>query len=58
MYTPAKLDDVYDCAYEAWLSYCHEAGEPGMEDNHVEMDSFIDEYVSRWKFWNTLATDQ
>ena len=54
MYTPA-ITVVYECAYDAWLSYCEEAGEPGMEDNHVEMDSFIDEYVSRWK---AQASDQ
>ncbi len=58
MYTPAKLDDVLACAYDAWLSYCEETGEPGLMDNEEQMNSYIDEYVSHWKFWNSLATDQ
>jgi len=57
MYTPA-ITVVYDCAYHSWLCYCEEAGEPGMEEDEEQMNSYIDEYVSRWKFWNTLATDQ
>lgn len=49
------LEDVYACAYDAYLSYCEEMGEPGMMDDETEMQFFCEEYVNRWY---AQATDQ
>ncbi len=61
MYIPAKpkpeTEDVYDCAYEAWLSYCEEMGEPGLVDNETEMEFFCEEYFGCFG-WKAQATDQ
>ena len=53
--TGDDFTEVYRCAYDAYLSYCEEVGEPGMMDDETEMQFFCEEYVSRWK---TQATDQ
>lgn len=37
-------DQNYEIAYEAWCSYCTETGEPGMEEDHVAMERFIENY--------------